>query len=210
MVTISGSTNKIISEPCNYTTPGCGAPYYLQLDVSNNLLYSFDVFTNGIDVFNASANGAYVKTILSNGGSSIGGYGLMPADYALDGNLVSGMFYAGGCYAEYGVLNGGGCILYDYASTCCLNGTYYSITGTKIGSKIPSFSGTTDLGCISPFWSGVSKLTYVECNSKLFVFTTSTGKLQTTLNVQGTIMVFNRLSNLLWIQLGAAVYEIGT
>jgi len=203
-VTISASTNKIVSIQGTAGSPFLYImPYYLQLDTSNNLLYAFDFVSNGIDVFNAANGGAYVTTIDPNYGFVSG---LMPGNFALDGNLISGMFYGAGCYTNGGVVNGGGCVPPQYY----LNGTYYKISGTTIGAGIPSFSTSTNANCLSPFWSGVSKLTYVDCGSKLFVFNTSTGKLTTSINVQGSIMVFNRLTDLLYVESGNTIYEVGT
>lgn len=205
LVTISDSTNKILSIVSLGQTGAM--PYILTLDTSNNLLYAEDVGSSNIDVFNASANGALVTT-LGNPDCCLYYYGISPADYAIDGNLVSGMFYATGCYdVNNGVVNGGmGCT----EGEDFLNGTYYTVSGTKMGSQISVLSGMTSPNCFSPFWSGISKLTYIDCGSKLYVFATPTGKLQTTLNVHGTIEVFNRGTNMLWVQSGTTVYEIGT
>lgn len=208
LVTISDSTNDIISIVSNTgSVYSILMPYYLELDTSNNLLYATDFVNEGIDVFNASANGAYITTIDPQD-LYVTSFppGLEPANYALDGNLVSGMFYAVGCTNnEGGVLGSGEC-----GAGYPLNGSYYMISGTKTGNRVTSFSRSTQANCFDPFWSGVTKLTYVDCNSKLYVFTTSTGKLQTSLNVQGTIEVFNRDTSMLWVQSGNTVYEIGT
>jgi len=204
LVTISDSSNLVTMELSAGQYPnflGYPYPYYLELDVSNNLLYSYDFGSDGIDVFNASNNGAYVTTI---GAQSADVYGAEPANYALDDNLVSGMFYAEGCNAGgLGGAYGGGC-------PDSLNGSSYSISDTKIGSSISELSSSTNANCLEPFWSGVSKLTYVECGSRLLIFNTSKGTYLQSVNVQGSIAIFNRLRNLLYVVSGNTIYEIGS
>jgi len=208
-VTISASTNRITSIVGNYPSQFV-MPYLLEVDTSNNLVYAFDFNTQGTDVFSGST-GAYVTTLGANYNNDLTNCcGLAPANYALDGNLVSGVFIAAGCYNEYGVLNSaGGCDNWP-SENYNLNGSFYSLSGSKVGSKITSLAKQTSTNCADPFWSGVSKLTYDECGSKLYIFNTSTGKLSTTLSVQGTIMVFNRQTDMLYMQSGSTIYEIGS
>jgi hypothetical protein len=75
---------------------------------------------------------------------------------------------------------------------------------------IAALSTSSSGNCINPFWSGTSKLTYVECGSKLLIFNTSTGTLAGSVAVQGTIEVFNQLTGLLYLEAGNTIYEIGT
>jgi len=205
--TVSDNTNKIIST----LSGGTGGvpflyPYFLDLDISNNLIYAFDWGSNSIDVVNANT-GKYVTTIDPQ--SDTANYGLMPASYALDENLVSGMMYAGGCYANGGIINAGGCYPYQTFQYWA-NGTYYSIAGTKITGTVGALSSAPNTNCLNAFWSTTTKLTYVECGSKLVLFNSATGSVAGTVKVQGTVVVFNRLNGLLYVLSGNTIYEIGT